>query len=244
MPPPPRLARLPLYRLSHLQRLRSDVRPRDHGRGEHDHRRPRRQGRRFSRGHICPRGRRCARCSRIPTASVARCGGRGRVEGDLVGRRARRSRLPARRDPRTTRQECPRPLHRQPDGHNHGAILALQGFSRALGTRNRFDANSQDANPKLFASLAMYGDLASITIPRRRPHRLLPRPRSEPGRVDGSVMTLGDVRGRMTDIRTRGGKVVLFDPDDRDRRLVRRASLRPPGGDAALLPRSSTSSSR
>src|SRR6478736_10078196 len=49
--------------------------------------------------------------------------------------------------------------------HNHGAAVGLQAFSRALGTRNRFDANSQDANPKLLAATLMYGDQFSLTIP-------------------------------------------------------------------------------
>src|SRR5580658_8718104 len=45
-----------------------------------------------------------------------------------------------------------------PSVHNHGAILMTQAFLTALGTRNRFDANSQDANPKLYASMMMYRD--------------------------------------------------------------------------------------
>src|SRR5262245_1428694 len=34
-----------------------------------------------------------------------------------------------------------------PTVHNHGASMLMPGFLRALRTRNRFDANSQDANP-------------------------------------------------------------------------------------------------
>jgi anaerobic selenocysteine-containing dehydrogenase len=123
-----------------------------------------------------------------------------------------------------------------PTVHNHGALLAIQGFSRALGTKNRFDANSQDANPKLFASLAMFGDLGSITIPDvdRTDYFLVLG--ANPAASMGSVMTLGDVRGRMTDVRSRGGKIVLFDP----RRTETAAwcdahHFIRPGGDAALL---------
>src|SRR6478735_4875631 len=36
-----------------------------------------------------------------------------------------------------------------PTVHNHGAAMMVYGFLKALGTKNRFDANSQDANPKL-----------------------------------------------------------------------------------------------
>ncbi len=123
-----------------------------------------------------------------------------------------------------------------PNAHNHGALLALQGFSRALGTKNRFDANSQDANPKLYASLAMFGDLASITIPDvdRTDYFLVLG--ANPAASMGSVMTLGDVRGRLKDVRTRGGKIVLFDPRRTETAEWSDAHhfIRP-GGDAALL---------
>src|SRR5262245_59622118 len=49
--------------------------------------------------------------------------------------------------------------------HNHGALLMGQMFMSALHTKNRFYANSQDANPKLFAALQMYGELTALTVP-------------------------------------------------------------------------------
>jgi anaerobic selenocysteine-containing dehydrogenase len=123
-----------------------------------------------------------------------------------------------------------------PNAHNHGAILALQGFARALGTRNRFDANSQDANPKLFACMVMYGDQAAITIPDvdRTDYFLMLG--ANPAASMGSVMTLGDVRGRLAEVRSRGGKIVLIDPRRTEtagwsdaHHFIR------PGGDAAFL---------
>src|SRR6185369_9894828 len=45
-----------------------------------------------------------------------------------------------------------------PAGHNHGAILMSQLLATAIGSKNRFDANSQDANPKLYAAIQMFGD--------------------------------------------------------------------------------------
>jgi anaerobic selenocysteine-containing dehydrogenase len=83
-----------------------------------------------------------------------------------------------------------------PTAHNHGAILAIQGFAKALGTRNRFDANSQDANPKLFSSMLMFGDITSIPIPDvdRTDYFLVLG--ANPAASMGSLMTLGDVRGR------------------------------------------------
>ncbi|GAC1336319.1 MAG: molybdopterin oxidoreductase family protein [Myxococcales bacterium] len=123
-----------------------------------------------------------------------------------------------------------------PAVHNHGTILLVQGFQRALRTRNRFDANSQDANPKLFACMMMYGDPLSITVPDvdRTDYFLMLG--ANPAASGGSLMTLGDVRGRLTGIRKRGGRLVLIDP----RRTETAAwadehhPIRP-GGDAAFL---------
>src|SRR5207253_6257876 len=52
-----------------------------------------------------------------------------------------------------------------PTGNNHGALLMLSSFTKALGTRNRFSAGSQDANPRLVTSYELYGSSISIPIP-------------------------------------------------------------------------------
>lgn len=96
--------------------------------------------------------------------------------------------------------------------HNHGAVIALQGFARALGSRNRFDANSQDANPKLFSSMLMFGDQLAVPIPDVDRTDFLVILGANPAASNGSLMTLGDVRGRLKAIRERGGKVILLDP--------------------------------
>jgi anaerobic selenocysteine-containing dehydrogenase len=123
-----------------------------------------------------------------------------------------------------------------PTVHNHGASMLVPGFIKALGTRNRFDANSQDANPKLFAAMMVYGDQLSITVPDvdRTDYFLMLG--ANPAASNGSVMTLGDVRGRLRGIRERGGRIVLVDPRRTEtadwcdeHHFVR------PGGDAALL---------
>ena len=44
-----------------------------------------------------------------------------------------------------------------PAAHNHGATLGTQLFSLVLGSRNKYDANSADANPKLFACERLFG---------------------------------------------------------------------------------------
>jgi anaerobic selenocysteine-containing dehydrogenase len=123
-----------------------------------------------------------------------------------------------------------------PQAHNHGALLMGQAFHLALDTKSRFDANSQDANPRLFAAMHMLGDMTALTVPDvdRTEHLLILG--ANPAASNGSIMSLGDVRGRIKGIRARGGRVVLVDP----RRTETAAwadehvFIRP-GGDAALL---------
>lgn len=123
-----------------------------------------------------------------------------------------------------------------PTVHNHGAAAILPGFSKTLRTKNRFDANSQDANPRLLSCMMMYGDQLSIPVPDvdRTDHLLIFG--ANPAASNGSLMTLGDVRGRLRGIRERGGRIVLIDP-----RRTETAGLCDehhhirPGGDAALL---------
>ena len=123
-----------------------------------------------------------------------------------------------------------------PTVHSHAASLAMVPFLKALKTRNRFDANSQDANPKLFACMLMYGDRVSITLPDVRRTDYLLMLGANPAASNGSVMTLGDVRGTFRDLRKRGGRFVLVDP----RRSETAAwadehlSIRP-GGDFAFV---------
>lgn len=123
-----------------------------------------------------------------------------------------------------------------PTVHNHGLAITLPGFLRTLHTRNRFDANSQDANPRLYACMLMYGDQLSIPVPDVDRTRYLLMLGANPAASGGSLMTLGDVRGRLRAIRERGGRVVLLDPRRTETAALcdEHHALRP-GGDAALL---------
>jgi len=123
-----------------------------------------------------------------------------------------------------------------PVAHSHRAALGSQLLTMALGTHNRFDPNSQDSNPRLFACMHVYGDALSIPVPDvdRTDHLLVLG--ANPAASNGSQMGLGDVRTRMRGICERGGKIVLVDP----RRTETAAWATShhfirPGGDAALL---------
>jgi anaerobic selenocysteine-containing dehydrogenase len=123
-----------------------------------------------------------------------------------------------------------------PNAHRHHSAFAAALLSVALGSRNRFDANSQDGNPRLFANFQVYGDGLSMTVPDVDRTDWLLLLGANPAVSHGSTMALGDVRNRLRSIRERGGRVVLIDP----RRTESAAFCDEhhfirPGADAALL---------
>ncbi|MCB9591441.1 MAG: molybdopterin-dependent oxidoreductase [Sandaracinaceae bacterium] len=120
--------------------------------------------------------------------------------------------------------------------HSLRSGLAAQLLTNALRTRNRFDPNSQDSNPRLFACMQVYGDALAMPVPDVDHTRHLLVLGGNPAVSQGSQMGLGDVRRRLTDIRTRGGRVILVDPRRTESaRLADRHCFIRPGGDAALL---------
>lgn len=123
-----------------------------------------------------------------------------------------------------------------PSAHSHRTALGAQLLTMALGSRNRYDANSQDGNPRLFACMAAYGDALAMPVPDVDRMRFLLMLGSNPAASNGSQMGLGNAKERLTAIARRGGKLVLIDP----RRTETAAWCQEhhfihPGGDAALL---------
>src|SRR5207249_3792409 len=123
-----------------------------------------------------------------------------------------------------------------PTGNNHGALLMLSSFTKALGTRNRFSAGSQDANPRLVTSYELYGSSISIPIPDIDRTDYFLCLGGNPMISNGSVMTAPDMRRRLRAVRERGGKVVVVDPrrTETAKEADEHVAIRP-GGDAALL---------
>jgi len=123
-----------------------------------------------------------------------------------------------------------------PVAHSYAALLGIPILQAAIGSKNHFDTNSQDGNPKIFACMQMYGDGLSITIPDvDRTHYLLMLG-ANPAASNGSTLSMGDARARLRGVRERGGRIVLIDPrrtetaDWSDEHHFIR-----PGGDAALV---------
>jgi anaerobic selenocysteine-containing dehydrogenase len=123
-----------------------------------------------------------------------------------------------------------------PTGNNHGALLLIDAFTKALGTRNRYSANSQDANPRLVVSHLLYGSSVAMPIPDVDRTQYFLCLGANPVVSNGSVMTAPNMRGRLRAVRERGGKVVVVDPrrTETAREADEHVAIRP-GGDAALL---------
>ena len=123
-----------------------------------------------------------------------------------------------------------------PTAHSLGLLLYGRVLSKALGSRNVYTASTVDQMPKQVAAGLMFGAGLSVPVPDvdRTDHLLILG--ANPLASNGSLLTAPDMRGRLRQIRERGGKVVVVDP--RRSRTAEHADehhfIRP-GTDALLL---------
>ena len=99
-----------------------------------------------------------------------------------------------------------------PTAHNHGALLMLLPFIRALGSRNRYSATSVDQLPHQLACLKMFGHQALFPVPDIDRTEYFLVIGANPMASNGSIMTAPDMRNRLKAIRGRGGKIIVLDP--------------------------------
>jgi anaerobic selenocysteine-containing dehydrogenase len=123
-----------------------------------------------------------------------------------------------------------------PSVHSLGAMIGLQLFGHALGTRAQFSATSLDQLPQMLAALEVLGHQLRLPIPDVDRTQFLLIIGANPLASNGSLMTAPGIRARLEALRARGGRLVVVDPrrtetaDMADLHLPIR-----PGTDALLL---------
>lgn len=123
-----------------------------------------------------------------------------------------------------------------PTAHNHGALLMLPAFMKALHTRSRFSASSVDQLPHMLACLEMFGNQGLFPIPDLDRTDYFLCIGANPLASNGSVMTAPDVGNRLKAIRKRKGKVVVLDPRRTETaEIADRHHFVRPGTDALLV---------
>ena len=123
-----------------------------------------------------------------------------------------------------------------PTVHNYGNVLFGMQLVRALGTKNRFSATSVDQLPHHLVAFHCLGHQLLIPIPDIDRTELLIMLGANPAASNGSLMSAGDVRGRLRSIQQKGGRLVLFDPRRTETaRLATEHHFIQPGSDALFL---------
>ncbi|MGW4478695.1 molybdopterin-dependent oxidoreductase [Rhodococcus triatomae] len=190
----------------------------------------------LSHGYICPKATAMADLHRDPDRlrrPVRRVGDGFEEIGwdeafELIGRELRQVRR------RHGRDSIAMYLG-NPAAHSASVIYG-SALRAALLTKHFYSASSIDQFPQEFAAWKMYGSNVLMPIADiDRTHRLLILG-ANPAVSNGSVTTMPDARGRIRDVRRRGGSVVVVDPrrTETARLADEHVAIRP-GGDPYLL---------
>ena len=99
-----------------------------------------------------------------------------------------------------------------PTVHNLGATLMIAPLMAGLHSRNKFSATSVDQLPHMLAALQMFGHQLLLPIPDLDRSDFMLMLGANPAASNGSLMSAGDVMGRIKSIKARGGRVVVLDP--------------------------------
>jgi len=123
-----------------------------------------------------------------------------------------------------------------PTVHNYGNVLFGLYLIRSLRTPNRFSATSVDQLPHHLVAHQCLGHQLLIPVPDIDRTDFMLMLGANPAASNGSLMSAGDVKGRLKAIVERGGELVLFDPRRTETaRLATAHHFIRPGTDALLL---------
>ena len=123
-----------------------------------------------------------------------------------------------------------------PNAHNLSALMYGRAWLKALGSKNIYSASTVDQMPKQLSAGLMFGTMLSVPIPDidHTDHMLMLG--ANPLASNGSLFTAPDMRGRLRNLRERGGKVVVVDPRrSRTAEVSDEHHFIRPGTDAHLL---------
>jgi anaerobic selenocysteine-containing dehydrogenase len=123
-----------------------------------------------------------------------------------------------------------------PLGHNYSGIMMVDPLVKAIGTRNRTGASSQDTAPRFAASYYLYGNTIVIPTPDIENTDWFLCVGANPAVSQGSAMVTPNVKSKLKGIRERGGKIITVDPRFTETSKIadEHVAIRP-GGDAAFL---------
>ena len=123
-----------------------------------------------------------------------------------------------------------------PSVHNYGMLTHQRNLFRHIRTRNRFSATSVDQLPHHLVSLWCFGHMLLHPIPDVDRTYYFLMLGANPLASNGSIWTVPDVRQRLKDLKSRGGKLVVVDPRRTETaELASEHLFIRPGSDAAFL---------
>ena len=99
-----------------------------------------------------------------------------------------------------------------PNVHNVSSALYGPALMRALGSRNVFSASTVDQMPQQIAVGLMFGTGLSVPVPDIDRTNYLLILGANPMVSNGSMWTAPDIPGRLRDLKSRGGRLVVVDP--------------------------------
>ncbi len=99
-----------------------------------------------------------------------------------------------------------------PSVHNYGMLTHQSDLFRHLRTNNRFSATSVDQLPHHLVALWLFGHKLLFPIPDIDHTDYFLMLGANPIASNGSLWTVPDVKKRIRDLKTRGGKLVVIDP--------------------------------
>jgi anaerobic selenocysteine-containing dehydrogenase len=120
--------------------------------------------------------------------------------------------------------------------HNYGMLTHGSHFFGPLKTRNRFSATSLDQLPHHLVSYQMYGHQMLIPIPDIDQTDYFLMIGGNPVASNGSIMTVPDIKKRISALQARNGKLVVIDPRRSETaRLANEHIFIRPGSDVYFL---------